>query len=677
VINLFLPDQAKSMTKFQPIRFGKYLILDKIATGGMAELFKAKITSVEGFEKLVALKKILPNLTQDSNLVNMFIDEAKLAAMLTHQNIVQIYDLGSTEGAYFIAMEYIHGKDLRVRSNKSKEKGLPLPLGYALYITCRICSGLDYSHNLKDFQGNPLKLIHRDISPQNILVTYEGEVKIVDFGIAKAARKTADNREGLIKGKVAYMSPEQAAGKTIDHRSDIFSAGILLYEMITGVRMFDGADLNVLDRVRKADFQEAETIVSDLPAEVSEILRRALAKTPNRRYESCAAMLADLEECLSSFTVRPSAEGLSRYMKALFAEEIAAEAAALLKIEAELSSMQEEVVSEGKTKTLHILEHIEPVLAKKTAPTPSTHRLWLGTWAVAMVAVAIVLGVLFKEKRVPTVVENTVATSVKSSKLPSPSEVPPAPLSAETEKESAPPELSKREQAMAALKEEQFAKAAALFKQALANEPEDKSKIATPYAQALVGGSTSMLDTNPKQAESLLQKAIKLDPENAEAFFYLGKLYTSEKDYVKAIQAYDKAIDLDPSSPDAFFNLGFLYYAKRDYPKAEAMFLKVTELQPAYLDEAYFNLAVVQNLQEKKEESIGNLERALEVNPNNDRAKKYLLRLRRTSKNGKKTNYLDNKVPGIARTGTPLDHCRLRNSGQVCGADKQKTSFLG
>lgn len=665
------------MSNFEPIRFGKYLILDKIATGGMAELFRAKITSVEGFEKLVAIKKILPNLTQDSNLVNMFIDEAKLAAMLTHQNIVQIYDLGSMEGVYFIAMEYIHGKDLRVLSNKSKEKGLPLPLEYALHITSRICSGLDYSHNLKDFQGNPLKLIHRDISPQNILVTYEGEVKIVDFGIAKVARKTADTREGLIKGKVAYMSPEQAAGKTIDHRSDIFSAGILLYEMITGVRMFEGADLNVLDRVRKADFQTAETIVADLPAEVSEILRRALAKAPSRRYKSCVAMLADLEECLSSFTVRPRAEGLSHYMKALFAEEIAAEAAALLKIEAEVFSLKEEGASDGKTKTLHILEHIEPVPAKKTAPAPSTHRLWLGTWAIAMVAAAIVLAVLFKEKRVPTVVEDTVVTSVKTSELPSPTTVPPTSPSAETAKEPAPPEPSKREQAMEALKKEQFAKAAALFEQALANEPGDKSKIATPYSQALVGGSTSILDTNPKQAESLLQKAIELDPANAEAFYYLGKLYASKKEYAKAIQSYNKAIDLAPSSPDAFFNLGFLYYARKDYPKAEAMFLKVTELQPAYLDEAYVNLAVVQNLQGKKEESIGNLERALEVNPNNDRAKKYLRRLRRTSKNAKETNHLENKIFSIARTGTPLDHCRLRNSGQVCGADKQKTSFLG
>jgi len=617
------------MSNFKPIRFGKYLILDKIATGGMAELFRAKITSVEGFEKLVAIKKILPNLTQDSNLVNMFIDEAKLAAMLTHQNIVQIYDLGSMEGAYFIAMEYIQGKDLRVVSNKSKEKGLSLPLEYATYITSKICSGLDYSHNLKDYQGNPLKLIHRDISPQNILVTYEGEVKIVDFGIAKAARKSADTREGLIKGKVAYMSPEQAAGKTIDHRSDIFSTGILLYEMITGVRVFEGDDVKILDKVRKADFQMAETIVSDLPAEVSEILRRALAKAPSRRYKSCVAMLADLEECLSSFSVRPRAEGLSHYMKALFAEEIAAEAAALLKIEAEVFSLKEEGASDGKTKTLHILEHIEPVPTTKTTPAPSTHRLWLGTWAIAMVAVAIVLALLFKEKRVPTVTKDTVVTSVKTSEVPSPRGVAPTPSSAENAKEPAPSEPSKREEAMEAIKQERFATAAALFEKALAKEPGDKSEIATPYAQALVGESTSILESNPKQAESLLQKAIELDPENAEAFYNLGKLYTSKKEYAKAIQSYDKAIDLAPSSPDAFFNLGFLYYGRKDYSKAEALFLKVTELQPAYLDQAYFNLAVVQNLQGKKEESIGNLERALEVNPKNDKARKYLLRVTR------------------------------------------------
>jgi len=642
-------------------------ILDKIATGGMAEMYLAKMTSFEGFEKLVAIKKILPNLTQDKNLVKMFIDEAKLAAMLFHQNIVQIYDLGSMEGAYFIAMEYIHGKDLRVIGRKAKERNLPLPLEYAIYVTCRICSGLDYSHNLRDFQGNPLELIHRDISPQNILVTYQGEAKIVDFGIAKAAKKSSDTKEGLIKGKVSYMSPEQAAGKPIDNRSDIFSTGILLYEMVTGKRMFEGADLQVLERVRKADFEPAENIVPDLPREVSEILNRALAKGITRRYKSCGEMLADLEACLDSFPVRPSAEGLSQYMKALFAEEIAAEAAALQRAEVQVSSFKGVPVSEAQTKTLQILEHIEPVSTKKTEVPLSTHRLWLGTWAAVMVVAAVVLALLIKQKPFSAPGEKKPFAAVKTNEV-----LPPA-----KSKPSVAPEPTKRDQAMEALEKKHFAKAAALFEQALASEPGEKQAIATPYAQALVGGATSILDTKPKQAEALLKQAADLDPKNAEAYFYLGKLYTSAKDFPKAIRAYDKAIGLDPYFTDGFFNLGFLYYATKAYARAEQMFGRVVELQPSYLDEAYFNLAVVQNLQGKNEDSIRNLEKALEVNPANKRAKKYLLRIKRTSENGSETKQSENQNITTARAGIHPDTFGLRHSGQICTADKRKTSFLG
>ena len=643
----------------------------------MAELYQAKITSVEGFEKHVAIKKILPNLTQDKNLVHMFIDEAKLAAMLTHQNIVQIYDLGSIDGAYFIAMEYIRGKDLRIIDNKSKEKRLPIPLEHALYITSRICSGLDYSHNLQDFQGNPLKLIHRDISPQNILVTYEGEVKIVDFGIAKATKKTSDTREGLIKGKVAYMSPEQASGKTIDHRSDIFSTGILLWEMVTAERMFEDSDLKVLDRVRKADFLSAETIVADLPAEVSGILSKALARASTRRYKSCAAMLADLEECLSSFAVRPSAEGLSQYMKALFAEEIAAEASALKRAEIQHSSLKEETVSEGKTKTLGILEHIEPVTSKKPELPRSTHRLWLGTWAVAMVVIAIILAILLKDKSLPKLEDKVPLNSKQTTDASQDSKQLSVIVPTATAKKSvAPPKPGKLEQAMDALNNQKFSRAAALFEKTLANRPGERSRIAGPYAQALVGAAASFLDTNPQQTEILLRRATELDPENGEAHFYLGKLYTSTKDYHKAIQAYEKAINLDPRSPDAFFNLGFIYYSNRDYSKAEEMFLQVVELGPSYLDEAYFNLAVVQNLQGKTMESIGNLERTLELNPNNGRARKYLRRLRQTSQSGNETEQMQNKRLGTSWNGAPDDIYWLRNSRQICGTDKQETPFL-
>jgi serine/threonine protein kinase/Tfp pilus assembly protein PilF len=608
------------MAEFEPVRFGKYLILDKIATGGMAEMYLAKMTSVEGFEKLVAIKKILPNLTEDKSLVKMFIEEAKLAAMLFHQNIVHIYDLGSMEGAYFIAMEYIHGKDLRILSRKAKEKNLPLPLEYGLYITCRICSGLDYSHNLKDFQGNDLELIHRDISPQNILITYQGEVKIVDFGIAKAAKKTSDTKEGLIKGKVPYMSPEQAAGKPIDKRSDIFSTGILLYEMVTGKRMFEGSDLKVLDKVRKADFEPAENLVPDLPREVVEILNRALAKGVTRRYKSSIEMLADLESCLTGFPIRPSAEGLSQYMKALFAEEITAEAAALQRAEVQPSSFKGQPVAEAQTKTLQILEHIEPVPAKKTEVPRGSHRLWLGTWAAVMVVAAVVLALLIKQKPSATVSENEPFATVKTEEVLPPAETKPVVAT----------EPTKGDQAVKALEKKQFAKAAALFEEAIASEPGEKQALVVPYAQALVNGAASIINTKPKQAEALLQKATDLDPKNAEAHYYLGKLYTSKKDYPKAIRAYDKAIDLDPYFTDGFFNLGFLYYATKAYGRAEQMFGKVVELKPSYLDEAYFNLAVVQNLQGKNEESIRNLKKALEVNPANKRAKKYLLRVTRT-----------------------------------------------
>jgi serine/threonine protein kinase len=191
------------MTEILPIRFGKYLLLDKIAIGGMAELYRARITGTQGFEKLIVIKKLLPHLTDEAELVKAFIHEAKLAALLQHRNIVNIFDFGSMEGTYFIAMEHLFGKDLRLITERSQGKGPPLSTEHALYITAKTCEGLDYAHHLKDFQGNPLNIIHRDISPQNILVTYDGEVKIVDFGIAKAAGQNTKTREGVIKGKVS------------------------------------------------------------------------------------------------------------------------------------------------------------------------------------------------------------------------------------------------------------------------------------------------------------------------------------------------------------------------------------------------------------------------------------------------------------------------------------------
>ncbi|MGD8756604.1 MAG: serine/threonine-protein kinase, partial [Desulfobacterales bacterium] len=257
------------MENVEAKQLGKYQLLQKIAVGGMAELYRAKVTRDHGFEKQVAIKKILPHLSDEGNLVKAFIDEAKLAALLQHENIIQIYDFGSIDGGYFIAMEYLFGKDLRKLINKVKKAGSPLDLENTLYIVSRICAGLDYSHKLKDLQGKPLNIIHRDINPQNIFLTYEGQVKIIDFGIAKAASHNSTTHEGLIKGKVAYMSPEQALGNTIDHRSDIFSTGIILYELLAGRRMFEGETMHIYNQVREARYEPLNKLQPHLPEKLN------------------------------------------------------------------------------------------------------------------------------------------------------------------------------------------------------------------------------------------------------------------------------------------------------------------------------------------------------------------------------------------------------------------------
>ncbi|MBW1895239.1 MAG: serine/threonine protein kinase, partial [Deltaproteobacteria bacterium] len=309
------------MTSFQKKQFGKYLLIDKIGVGGMAEVYIGKITGDEGFEKLLVIKKILPHLTTEDELVKYFIDEAKIAALLQHENIIHVYDFGNIEDSYFIAMEFLFGKDLQLVIKKSSEIELQIGLENILYIASKICDGLDYAHKLKNLQGEALNVIHRDISPQNIFVTYDGHVKIIDFGIAKTAVQSTKTQVGLVKGKLAYMSPEQAGSQVIDHRSDIFAVGIILYELVTARRMFEGETLEIFSRVIEADFEAPENIVADLPPKLIEILNKSLAKDPDHRYKSCSEMLADIEDCLYYLSLRPNARKMSQFMTSLFERE--------------------------------------------------------------------------------------------------------------------------------------------------------------------------------------------------------------------------------------------------------------------------------------------------------------------------------------------------------------------
>jgi TonB family protein len=312
-----------SVSSSGPDRFGQYEILERIATGGMAELYRARRSGVEGFQKIVAIKKILPHLADNEEFITMFADEAKLAAQLNHPNIVHIFDLGKIEaGGYFIAMEHVDGRDLRAILQSAREVGTSLPIPLAVYIASKVAAALDYAHRRRDAEGRELTIVHRDVSPQNILISYEGDIKLCDFGIAKAASKASQTQSGALKGKVQYMSPEQAWGKSIDRRSDLFSLGTVLYEMLTEQKLFRGdSDLTVLEKVRAADVVGPSSINPEISKSLEAIVLKALAREPEDRYGNASDMLRDLEAVLYSYTPAPGSADLAIFLHRLQAEE--------------------------------------------------------------------------------------------------------------------------------------------------------------------------------------------------------------------------------------------------------------------------------------------------------------------------------------------------------------------
>ncbi|HSN29841.1 MAG TPA: protein kinase [Kofleriaceae bacterium] len=307
----------------QPVPFGKYLLLDRISVGGMAEVFKAKSYGVEGFEKIIAIKRILPTMGEDRDFIKMFIDEAKIAGQLAHANICQIFELGRIDGSHFIAMEYIWGKDLLQIQNRVRKLKQQMPVPMACFAIAKVLEGLDYAHRKRDPLGRPLEIVHRDCSPQNVLISYEGEVKVIDFGIAKATSRNSRTMAGVLKGKFGYMSPEQVRGLPLDRRSDIFALGTMLYECLTGERLFQGeTDFSTLEKVRNVDIQPPRAVNPAIPEAVEKVILKALAKDVDDRYQWCSEMLADLQAYLMTQDVVFTAKSLSSWLKEIFAQEI-------------------------------------------------------------------------------------------------------------------------------------------------------------------------------------------------------------------------------------------------------------------------------------------------------------------------------------------------------------------
>ncbi len=282
----------------------RYRVLEKLESGGMAEVFRAESEGLQGFRKQVAIKRVLPHLSSKKKFISMFLDEARLSAQLSHSNCVQVFDIGVGDNAFFIVMEFVDGSNLKSIVEHIKKTGRDFPVEHAVYLSIELCKGLSYAHELTDQTGAPLHIVHRDMSPPNVLITKHGEVKIVDFGLAKANSQLERSEPGIIKGKFSYLSPEAAMGQEVDLRTDIFAVGIILWELLAGQRLFLGdTDFQTVKRVQAAQVPSISQINRRVPQDLEKIIARSLARDPQARYGTARDLGLDLSKFLYRFGV--------------------------------------------------------------------------------------------------------------------------------------------------------------------------------------------------------------------------------------------------------------------------------------------------------------------------------------------------------------------------------------
>jgi serine/threonine protein kinase len=476
-------------------KFGQYILISKIGSGGMAELFKAKKLGIEGFERVLAIKRILPHLSSDEEFIDMFIAEAKLVARLTNKNIVQVYDFGRIGQNYFISMEYIRGKDLRAIMKRSREKGIKFPIPLAVFIAKEVASALGYAHTQKDNTGKDLSIIHRDVSPQNVLISYQGETKVVDFGIAKAGAHSKTTT-GVLKGKLSYMSPEQAWGKPIDHRSDIFSLGIVAYEMFTGERLFKGdSEINTLEKVREAKVEPMPSVINtDLPQNLEAKLLKALARDVNERYQSAAELESEFGEVLFSLLHTDPNVSLKQFMHELFKEEIDAE---------HRSEMEEETVSfevEEEPALAEQKSHRTGAIKAKKLPLREKRKIYPYIISTILLIVLIAGGFVFWTNYDKTIPSDNAQTASEKSETAKPND------------QGAPLTVTEKKPESSAVNNEQ--KTAVQSDTGSSEKTKDGSVIvnAVPWAKVFIDGKP--YGTTPKTIENLKAGSYNLKLDN-------------------------------------------------------------------------------------------------------------------------------------------------------------------
>lgn len=623
------------------VKFGSYYLTSKIATGGMAEIFRGRKVGAAGFEKLVVIKRLLPHLAADEEFRTMFLNEAKLASLLNHQNIVQVYDLGrmdqddslepGQQGTYFIAMEYIFGKSLAEVMRKGQARDVPLPQELAVRIMLAASLGLAYAHGKKGEDGRPLGLVHRDVSPQNILISYEGEVKLVDFGIAKAMSQSSSTRPGVLKGKFAYMAPEQARGQ-VDQRADIYSLGVVFWEALTGQRLFQGDnEAALLALVLDPRVEPPSRVRPEIPPELDALCLKCLARDPERRFASAQALCEELEAYLYTLKTFPSTYSLRNHLHELFGPEIAEESR---QIQAEGESARQAAgLSAGPATSEAPAPPAPsaPLESTRVVPRPAPGGRGM-VYVLALAGLALAAGLawwLWPGPPAPPPPAQMAAAPAAPAPPESPAP-PPAPAEqAPAPPPAAPPPDPRLERAQAQVQQGGFDQALAILDQEQAppggwGQAGDRLR-----AQALLGRAMSRLAETPPEALADLDQALGLAPDWAEVHFQAGRVHTRLKNLDQALAAYQKALELDPGLDGAHFNSGYIHLERGRLEQAMASFQTVVDLGSPFAADAQVNLAVCYHKQGKRDEALRHLQAALVLNPNHKLAQSYLDRLRK------------------------------------------------
>jgi serine/threonine-protein kinase len=307
----------------QSFFLGRYHVVGEIGAGGMGSVHLARVDGPGGFQKWVAIKRIHAHLVEDESFVKMFFDEARVAARISHPNVATVFDLGKHDDSYWIAMEYLHGEPLRETMRRTERPGQPMPPEIACRIIADSAEGLHAAHELAGTSGEKLNLVHRDVTPHNLFVTYDGMTKVVDFGIAVFSSRMASTRAGMLKGKLAYMSPEQVAGDPVDRRTDVFALGVVLWELTTGQRLFRmDSDLEMMAKVRECNPPRPSTVVRGYPVDLEKIVMKALSKNRNDRYRTARELSRALESLLMRRGMFVKNDEVAAYMQSLFADRI-------------------------------------------------------------------------------------------------------------------------------------------------------------------------------------------------------------------------------------------------------------------------------------------------------------------------------------------------------------------